>query len=320
MIDLQQYKAKRLERFNQLIVLDETGKVVQSCNAIFDTYEYSQKSICHDIPFLDSIFDIINEIPLNSPEILFSKVESSFRRLIGVYDFTFSKILIAEKAYILWAIYDFTTLYKDLIDYQQRYNDLEIKKQLSTSVLESLAKYPQKSLDVKAMIDSLNQKENIQYFELYSSIQSVLDAFVYINKATITQTNAAQKKKMYGDVTWFKFMLYHLLDNVISTYQMIDIQLHTETNDALNSTYLKIRFSFFGAIKNPIFFKKILANPNINTNNLTNEEHVFLSKLYSIQKIVHQGHGYLEFKPADDTYEQLTTVLVFNFHFKQEKE
>lgn len=320
MIDLQQYKAKRLERFNQLILLDEAGKVLQSCNAIFDTTDYLQKSICQDIPFLDSIFEIIKSITPDSPEILFSKVQSSFDKLIGVYDFTFSKILIAGEAYILWSIYDFTALYKDLIDYQQRYNNLEIKKQLSLSVLESIAKHTQKNLDVKAMINALNQEDEVQSFELHTSIQSVLDAFIYFNNATITYQNTTQKKMLYGDVTWFKFMLYHLLDNVISTYKTIDIQLNTELNDALNSTYLKVNFSFFGKIKNAVFLKKLLNNPNINMDDLNNEEHIFLSKLYSIQKIVHQYNGYLEFKPVDDTYQVLSTVLVFSFHFKYERE
>jgi hypothetical protein len=317
MIDLQLHKAKRLARFNQLILLDDVGNVIQSCDSIFDTTSYLQKSICQDIPFLDSIFDIINKITLNSPELLFSKVQSSFNKLEGVYDFTFSKILIENKIYTLWSIYDFTVLYKDLVDYQQRYNDLEIKKQLNFCVLESIAKYRQENDDVKAMIAALNQKNDVQEFELYSSIQSVLNAFAYLNNTTIDYLYSGEKKIMFGDITWFKFIIYHLLDNIISTYEVIRIELNPILNDSLENTYLNLNFSFFGTIKNPIFFKKLLNNPNIDTNHLSNDEHVFLSKLYSIQKTVHQYNGYLDLKPSDETYQKLTTILAFSFHFKR---
>lgn len=316
MIDLQQHKVKRLARFNQLVLLDRLGKVVQSCNSIFDTSAYLKKSICQDIPFLDSIFDIIKDIALNSPEILFSKVQSSFNNLEGVYDFTFSKILVEGNAYILWSIYDFTALYKDLIDYQQRYNDLEIRKQLRDSILKSFSKYQQENADIKAMIDALNQKNDTQQFEIHSCIQSVLSAFTYLNNTTIHYIPGV-KKVMYGDITWFKFLLYHLLDNVIATYEVIDIQLNPILNDALDNTYLNLNFSFFGKIRNPTFFKSILSNPDINTHDLSNEEQVFLSKLYSIQKIVHQYNGYLELKPLDDSYQKMTTTLAFSFNFKR---
>jgi hypothetical protein len=317
MINLQQYKEKRLARFNQLVLLDDVGKVVQSCNSIFDTSNYSNKSICSDIPFLDSIFDIINSITLHSSEILFSKVESSFNQLKGVYDFTFSKILIENKTYILWAIYDFTALYKDLIDYQQRYNDLEIKKQLSFSVFESIAKYPQDNENVKAMIAALNKKDDHQEFELHACIQSVLDAFAYLKNTTITYTNSGMVKILYGDITWFKFVLYNLLDNVIAAYEVIDIQLNPVSNDASDRTYLNLNFLFSGPIKNPAFFKKILNNPNLDTNALSNSEHVFLSKLYAVQKIAHQYNGYMELKPLDDSYQNLVITLAFSFHFKR---
>jgi hypothetical protein len=317
MIDLQQYKVRRLARFNQLVLLDRLGKVIQSCNSIFDTTPYLKKSIRQDIPFLDSIFDIINGIPPNSSGILFSKVQSFFNQLEGVYDFTFSKILIEDESYILWSIYDFTALYKDLIDYQQRYNNLEIRKQLSYSILESIGKFRKENDDIKAMVLTLSQRNDIQEFELYSCIQSVLNVFTYLDNITINYEDSGLKKVMRGDVTWFKFILYHLLDNVISTYKVIDIELNPMLNDSLDSTYLNLNFSFFGEIKNPKFFRSILKNPNIDTYNLNNEEQVFLSKLYSIQKIAHQYNGYLEFKPLDNSYQKMTTTLTFSFNFKR---
>ena len=45
MIDLQQYKSNKLAKFNQLIVLDLSGKMVQSCNAIFDATAFLHKNI-----------------------------------------------------------------------------------------------------------------------------------------------------------------------------------------------------------------------------------------------------------------------------------
>ncbi|NJN77397.1 MAG: hypothetical protein HC803_02955 [Saprospiraceae bacterium] len=260
MIDLQQYKAKRLAHFNQLILLDKTGKVSQSCNSIFDTSNYLEKSIRQDIPFLDSIFDIIKDSKIDSSEILFSKVQSPFQQLMGVYDFTFSQIRIEEQEYILWSIYDFTALYKDLVDYQQRYNDAEIRKQLHESVLESLSKYKRGKADIQAIVAALNLKEVYETFELKENILSVINAFSYLKNITFEFANPLINKSLRGDSTWFKFMLYHLLDNVTSAYKNVNIALNVSSNDALNNTYLKLSFKFSGVIFQPSFSKLSFNN------------------------------------------------------------
>ena len=72
---LQQYKPQDFNYTNQLILMDFSGKVVQSCNSIFDTFMYHSKSIVEDIPFLESIFHIVKAHIPGSPEILFKKVE-----------------------------------------------------------------------------------------------------------------------------------------------------------------------------------------------------------------------------------------------------
>jgi hypothetical protein len=315
MIDLQQYKAKRLEHFNQLILLDRDGKVCQSCNTIFDTAIYLTKPIRQDIPFLDSIFEIIKQDNQHSIELLFSKVQSPFNKLKGVYDFTFSKISVKGKDYILWAIYDFTILYKDLVEYQQRYNELEIRKQLHHSVLGSIKKRRREQSDIKAMVKALNQGEENQEFDLNDSIQSVLNAFSYLENTNFEYFNSLGNKRLYGDITWFKFMLYHLLDHITTAYKTVTIKLNVISNDTLSNTYLNLKLSFLGEIHQPHFFKIIFNNPNIAIDNLSIKEQAFLSKLYSIQKTVHQYHGYLELKP-DETYQNLQTTLAFSFHFK----
>ena len=96
---------------------------------------------------------------------------------------------------------------------------------------------------------------------------------------------------------------------------MVTIKLNVTSNDTLNNTYLNLKFSFSGEIHQPHFFKAIFNNPNIALDNLSIKEQAFLSKLYSIQKIVHQYHGYLELKP-NETYQNLQTTLAFSFHFR----
>ena len=179
MINLQQYKSNKLAKFNQLIVLDLSGKMMQSCNAIFNTIAYQDKNIVQDFPFIESIFDIIKNLEVNDSELLFSKVEQPSKNLNGFYDFTFSKINWNNQDFILWSIYDFTALYKDLIDYQQRRNELEIDRQHREKLLKLFSKDENKQPYFIEMITALRQRNNfvMKPFDLTKVIESVSQAF-----------------------------------------------------------------------------------------------------------------------------------------------
>lgn len=315
MIDLQKYKTQRLEKFNQLILLDLSGNVIQSCNAIFDTSDYKTKSIKNEIPLLESIFDVtLTHIP-GTPDILFSKIEKPFKLLPGFYDFTFSKLIIDNQAYILWSIYDFTALYKDLIDYQQRYNELEIRKQLDNSLLRMDTKEQKNQDYFESMVSALKMpKEEVnQLFQVENSIKSVFDAFRYKTDITFQSFENSVKEAIYGDVTWFKFLLYNLLDNVISIYDKVGVQLKVNSNKVLEKTYLNLTFTLIGKMLYPNLFAMIFEEQPLRKADLNAKERALLSRLYGVQKIANQQNGYLQLTKMESSIQHLQSTLVFNF-------
>ena len=130
---LEEFKIKKITKFSQLILLDEHGYVTDSCDTIFPTHQIRSKPIFEWFPIIESIFSELLLLNLNESELRFAKVEKPSNFLSGFYDFNFSKVIFKNKEQILWSIYDFTNLYKDFIAYQQRINEIEIRKQLAES-------------------------------------------------------------------------------------------------------------------------------------------------------------------------------------------
>ncbi len=128
--DIEHVRKQKLAKFCQVMLISKEGLVVESCNSIFDVSKYSNKNIVDWFPFLESTFPTVRSQPKDTPALIFSKVENPSSFLPGYYDFTFSIVEIDEKEFVLWEIYDFTTLYEDFRHYQQKRNELEIQRQL----------------------------------------------------------------------------------------------------------------------------------------------------------------------------------------------
>lgn len=324
MIDLQQYKTERLKKFNQLILLDLEGKVVQSCNAIFDTADYITKSIKGHIPLLESIFDTILEHELGKPDILFSKIENPSKHLQGFYDFTFSKVMVNNQSYILWSIYDFTALYLDLISYQQRYNELEIQKQLNDSLTRLHREERKNSTYFESMISALKDKniESNQVFSPNKSINAVFEAFRYHSNIKFLPFETILENLLFGDVTWFKFFLYNLIDRVSSIYKKASVQLKIDADTVKEFTHLKLEFKFIGKTANINLFMMLFEKKPINKTDLTAPEQALLAQLYGVKKIINENSGSFKFDFIknqdfiDMTILQLQSTLTFNFKFK----
>ena len=126
MRQLDKNKVRHLSKFSQLILLNVDAYIVSSCNSIFPTHELIDTPVNSWFPFLESIFDYLYQLQANSSEVKFSKIETPIRQLPGIYDFTFSKVIIDQEELLLWAIYDYTELYEDFKHYQQKKNEFEI--------------------------------------------------------------------------------------------------------------------------------------------------------------------------------------------------
>ena len=113
----------------QLILLDESFHFVKSDDRIFSTSSLKPIPVENWFPFIESIHDDIKGINLEAGEVQVERIESPAEFLPGSYDFSFTKIQLNGKIYILWAICDYTEVYTYLTKYQQLKNELDIDRQ-----------------------------------------------------------------------------------------------------------------------------------------------------------------------------------------------
>jgi hypothetical protein len=320
MIDLQQYKSNKLAKFNQLIVLDLQGKMMQSCNAIFDATTFLHKSILKEFPFIESIFEIIKGLKITDTELLFSKVEKPSKKLTGFYDFTFSKLNWNNKEFILWSIYDFTALYRDLINYQQRRNELEINRQHKERLLNLFSQDGKQQPYLVEMITALRQRDSttLKSFDLTKVIQSVESAFSYQPKYEFQPYQIPISKPLNGDVTWFKFLLYNTLESILATFERAKISINIQSTEMDSDIFVSFRIVFNGITLNPKLIQTILSQQElIDKQTIGSNDQYLISKLYNVQKTVNQQNGYLELQQLDENFENIKATLLCNFNFKQ---
>lgn len=320
MIDLQQYKSNKLAKFNQLILLDLSGKMMQSCNAIFDATAFLNKSILKEFPFIESIFEIISNLEVTDSELLFSKIEKPSKNLNGFYDFTFSKLNWNNQGFILWSIYDFTALYQDLIDYQQRRNELEINRQHKERLLTLFSQDGEQQPYLVEMITALQQRDHATSisFDLAKVIQSVESAFSYQPKYEFQPYQIQTSKSLNGDVTWFKFLFYNILESILATFETAKISINVQLTEMDSDVFVSLRVVFNGKTINPKLTQTILSQQELVDKQIINSnEEYLISKLYNVQKTVNQQNGYLELQQLDESYENIKATLLCNFNFKQ---
>lgn len=320
MIDLQQYKSNKLAKFNQLIVLDLSGKMVQSCNAIFDATAFLHKNILKEFPFIESIFEIIRSLKITDSELLFSKVEKPSKKLNGFYDFTFSKLSWDNQEFILWSIYDFTALYQDLIDYQQRRNELEINRQHKERLLTLFSQDGVQQPYLVEMITALRQRDytTSKLFDLTKVIQCVENAFSYQPKYEFQPYQIPISKPLNGDVTWFKFLLYNILESILATFESAKISINVQSTEIESDIFVSLRVVFNGRTVNPKMIQTILSQQEIVDKQIidSNEEYL-ISKLYNVQKTVNQQNGYLELQQLNEKFQNIKATLLCSFNFKK---
>jgi hypothetical protein len=127
--NLEQIRQQKLAHFCQVILIGMDGNIVGSCDSIFNTSSLSKQPVFEWFPFVESVFYSLEHLKIDDENLLFPKVEKPAPFLQGYYDFSFSKIEMKGKEYILWELFDYTTLYEDFKKYQQKRNELEIQRQ-----------------------------------------------------------------------------------------------------------------------------------------------------------------------------------------------
>jgi len=109
----------------QNILFDDNGFIVDSDEQIFDTSSLQGDSLARHFPFIDSMLSVLQRLAPGEPALTFSKVETVFYGLKGIYDYSFSKEVINGCLVTCWKVVDKTDDYSAQRNEQQiRQNDI----------------------------------------------------------------------------------------------------------------------------------------------------------------------------------------------------
>ncbi|MGK0389915.1 MAG: hypothetical protein ACI94Y_002660 [Maribacter sp.] len=169
--NVEQIRQQKLAHFCQVILIEKDGNVVESCDSIFNTSTLTQYSVSEWFPFIESVFYSLEHLKVGDAKLLFSKVEEPAPFLQGYYDFSFSRIEMKGKEYILWELFDYTTLYEDFKKYQQKRNELEIQRQLFE--IENKKLKSKDEIHERHRINASFDKKNLTP---YNALQMALEA------------------------------------------------------------------------------------------------------------------------------------------------
>lgn len=110
----------------QTILLTLQGKLLSSCNSIFDTQPLVPYPALQGIPLLHSVLQTLQY--QSNKKIHLPRIEANYPDLPGFYDFTFEIVTIKNTSIIRWIIYDFTKVYEALQRKQQQSHENDIRK------------------------------------------------------------------------------------------------------------------------------------------------------------------------------------------------
>lgn len=292
---LEAYKIKRIEKSSQFIFLDEHGNFVDSCNSIFSTSSLQNTEVRFWAPFIESVFESILQLEVGSPELYFSKVQSPSEHLRGFYDFSFSKVELEGKKYLLWIIYDYTTVYKEFFAYQQNRNELILKNERISVIqrvlqsqrdvlskrnleLEKISQFKRKyyetiSNGIKTPLNAINgishmlsknieDKDTIEYI---SAIEKSLNQMKDLVEELIILTNVDKEL----DFESIEFDICDLLNEISTRFEkkaldndiMLNILVHTDIPKQLYGNYVYLKHIVNGLIMNTL---SLTQNGSIN--------------------------------------------------------
>ncbi len=168
----QLLKTELLNSTAQIIVFDDAGNLLSSCDTLFHITSHITYSLYSEIPVLESLQYSLAELEpedeLKFPCMWFDSFGAS-----GYYDFTF----IRKKLSFIWLIQDFTKIYSDHIHVQQERN-----QSILTSELLELHRQTEEELrkvekEFKYLFDNS--------LELIQSI-SPNGKFIFVNQSWLT--------------------------------------------------------------------------------------------------------------------------------------
>lgn len=309
MIALDILKTNRLKEFNQIILCNDEGLLLQSCDSIFSTTSLAQTPVYLWFPFIESIFQIAKDLKISDAELLFPKIEHPAPFLSGYYDFSFSRIQDNDNSYILWSIYDYTALYKDLIQFQQERNELEISRQIKQyKALEDTS--------VQNMAFSLS-KDILQEKNIIVDTQNITEAFnevfQYFSHFPVIFKLPSDRGThiLAGDLIYFKQILFNLLKNILPHFKQSEviIQYYLPKESSVLS---QMSISIFEKSDPTLIIKlKKWLEIDYSSPLIPTEYESIITSLYVVKNFLEQKGGQLSIIIPTTTYIKLTIHFPF---------
>lgn len=250
-------------KFNQLILLNQQSLIVSSCDSIFNTVPFKDKPTIEWFPFMESIYPEIWKMVSKQSNLSFNKMETPIPELPGTYDFSFSKMRIEGEDLILWCIYDYTDLYEDFKQFQQRKNELEIHRE----TLEHRHQVFKNKEDIKIqqniIIESLDHLQLTYFNKIKSALLApinALDGITHLLSGALKNTNQNYIQQLRITLKQLTFILNELEDDRLGslpdfsmqTFNLSDLCQETTAFVQQKQEHIQLSFSIDKSIPKTI--------------------------------------------------------------------
>jgi len=263
MQQLLEFQLRHRSKFSQLILLNKQATIVSSCDSIFNTTSLKDKPVIDWFPFLESIFTNIWEMTSNESNISFNKMETPIPQLPGTYDFSFSKTIIDKKELLLWCIYDYTDLYEDFKQFQQRKNELEIHRETLERRHQLFKNIEDIKIQQNIIIESLDHLQLTYFNKIKSALLApinALDGITYLLSGALENKDSKYTQQLRVTLKQLNLILDELETANVShipnftNQEFLLSDLCDETEDLIRnkSKTTKLRFTIDESIPKSI--------------------------------------------------------------------
>lgn len=154
---VRDHKIEYLDKKTQVVLLDDQGKSIDSCNTLFPISIFGEDTI-DNLPFLESLWSTIVNFEVDQP-LEFPCIRLDIDKEEKYFDTTITKKMEGTDIVIVWILIDFTDHYRSLISLQQQRNESEIKGEFH--------ELEQKNIRLEKQLLELknNELERIQNFK-----------------------------------------------------------------------------------------------------------------------------------------------------------
>lgn len=101
---------------SQLVVFDSTGKIISSCNTLFNVSRMTGKNIFEVFSVLNCLKEIINRQQIDGEPIFLPHIAFSSYKYRSICDFVFLKKKVKSGVLISWLINDNSLHYKNVLN------------------------------------------------------------------------------------------------------------------------------------------------------------------------------------------------------------